>query len=307
MIPTELPQSERLLRLEKNVQIARRETGRRYQRLPRGFGTAALLVVCLYLAADWLLSLSPLLAGLLAVASAVVLIPAVFVADYVRLTEPKNSGGMTRLRTAAVCFVVGGFVTAPALRLSGLVADAGYYPDIALAAATVVAFYVFVAPLEEALKMWVVYVVGVDARRVTPLGYAVLGAFVGLGFAYGENAVHLLAQGLLGPGNPLETALSRAPVGPLHVLLSTVAGYHVGRFHRSGSIDELLRGFVVVVVLHGTYNTLVVSFGAAEVAVIERTVMVVFFAVLGWAALRRIEDISVREALRRIRGEIWHR
>lgn len=267
-------------------------------------GTAAVFVACLYLAADWLLSLSPLLAGFLAVASAVVLIPAVFVADYIRLTEPEAGGRITKLRTVAVCFVVGTFITAPALRLSGLVADAGYYPDIALAAVTVVAFYVFVAPLEEALKMGVVYVVGADARRVTPLSYAVLGGFVGLGFAYGENAVHLLAQGLLGPGNPLETALSRAPVGPLHVLLSTVGGYHVGRFHRSGSIAELLRGFVVVVVLHGTYNTLVVGFGATEAAALESTAVVVFFVVLGWTALRRVEDVSAKEAVRRIRAEI---
>lgn len=271
-------------------------------RAARGvYGTAAFGAVCVFLAASWLAALTPLIAAVLGVVSAIVLVPAVFVAEYIRLAEEGNG---VKLSKIAVWFTIGALVTAPALRLSSQVGAVGSVA--ALTAASVAGFYLFVAPVEEALKISATYIVGSDTRRNPgPVGYAVIGAFVGLGFGYAENAVHLVTGGLLA-GGLAEVIVSRTVVGPVHVLLSAVAGYYIGKAKKHGSITEGVRGFVLVTFLHGTYNSLVVWFNSYEGAG-GRMVILAFFGVLAWVTVTKIEGVTTTEALGAAKSELLGR
>jgi len=62
--------------------------------------------------------------------------------------------------------------------------------------------------------------------------------------------------------------VTRASVGPLHVILTAVAGYYVGKAMLSsagygGNVVTASKGLLVVAFLHGTYNTMVSQLGTA--------------------------------------------
>lgn len=129
-------------------------------------------------------------------------------------------------------------------------------------------FYLVVAPVEEvgkwlAIRVYTDRSVGLDSA-VEGLVY---GAVAGVGFASIENTGVLVREFLpvIQAGGPvhhwalLQTAARRALVGSGHVLYSMIAGYYLGlaRSNAGAGASTAIKGLLVAVFLHGTYNTFV--------------------------------------------------
>lgn len=130
-----------------------------------------------------------------------------------------------------------------------------------------VLFYVVVAPVEEVFKLLAVYIYPTDTRYFdTATDVAVFGAFAGLGFAGAENALYFVTEGF--DMVTLEAFVGRMLVAPVHVILSSIAGYYLGvallnKHRRKRAALVLLKGIVLVVFLHGTHNAVVTYLPAA--------------------------------------------
>ncbi|MDY7082263.1 MAG: PrsW family glutamic-type intramembrane protease, partial [Halobacteria archaeon] len=92
-------------------------------------------------------------------------------------------------------------------------------------------FFIVVAPVEELVKWFAVrsYAYYDDSFKNAMDG-AVYGAFAGLGFATVENSFYMSNQLInsTSSGLLIQTSVSRALAGPLHVVFSAVAGYYLG-------------------------------------------------------------------------------
>jgi len=128
-------------------------------------------------------------------------------------------------------------------------------------------FYAVVAPVEEAFKLVAVYVYPTDTDYFrTAADVAVFGAFVGVGFAGAENLLYFVTEGV--EVATLEVFVGRMLVAPVHVILSSIAGYYLGvallnRHRRRRAALVLLKGLLLVVFLHGTHNAVVTYLPAA--------------------------------------------
>ncbi len=212
-----------------------------------------------------LLSSEPTAAPLLGAVAAAAVLPGALVAAYVWVSDP---GDGIPVSVLAVGFFLGMVATFFAAALNGMAAEnLGWLPVYAFP----VVFYASVGPIEEGLKILAVSLhPATDGRLNRAIEYAVVGAFVGLGFAFVENAFYLDADVVLA-GNTeaiAETAVARASVGPLHVVLTAVAGYYTGKAVLSSAgrghrILTAAKGLLAVAVLHGTYNTMVSQLSTA--------------------------------------------
>jgi RsiW-degrading membrane proteinase PrsW (M82 family) len=193
------------------------------------------------------LFLNPIVGGFAVISVA----PAGFIAVYVWESDPRAKRPALYL---AVTFALGTVATTFAYFLN--TRSVGWFealPFLSMAAF----FFVFVAPIEETLKLGAVYVYPFDTDEfITALDGAVFGAFAGLGFATAENALYIATEGLLGGGG-LETVIGRAGVAPAHVMWTSIAGYYLGLAYVTEEYAGVLvlKGLVTVAVLHGTYNT----------------------------------------------------
>jgi len=226
---------------------------------------------------------------LVGVPAAVALLPAVFIAAYVWMSDP-NGEKPPWLVGASFC--LGALVTVFALALNTFAI--GYFEGFFFG--TALFFFLFVGPVEEALKILAVRVYAADTKYFgTAVDCAVFGAFAGLGFAFAENIVHLVSGGYLGSGNLLGLVVGRAGAGPLHVVLSAIGGYYLGKAKSVGGpgydYPILLKGWLGVALFHGTYNTLIsnlatpgsmVAQGGAGARVATLLALVGFFAVIGY-------------------------
>nr|WP_244995487.1 PrsW family intramembrane metalloprotease [Halomicroarcula pellucida] len=125
-------------------------------------------------------------------------------------------------------------------------------------------FFVVVGPIEETVK-WLAIRVGGYGTIDAVVDGVVYGAVAGLGFATIENALYI-SQGYTQAasaqnGDPivaaLQTATSRAFVGPGHVLYSSFAGYYLGlaKFNPDDAGPIVVKGIVVAALIHAVYNT----------------------------------------------------
>ncbi len=125
-------------------------------------------------------------------------------------------------------------------------------------------FFVVVGPIEETVK-WLGIRVGAFSRIESVVDGVVYGAVAGLGFATIENALYI-AQGYtramsMQDGTPLiaavQTATSRAFVGPGHVLYSSFAGYYLGlaKFNPENKGPIVVKGLLLAAFIHAVYNT----------------------------------------------------
>jgi RsiW-degrading membrane proteinase PrsW (M82 family) len=127
-------------------------------------------------------------------------------------------------------------------------------------------FFVVVAPVEETVKLLAVRLHAYRSDTFdTVIDGAVYGAVAGLGFATIENAVYIGQEYLQASGTmpPVvsagQTAASRSFAGPGHVLYSSIAGYYLGlaKFNRRHAGPILVKGLLIAIVIHASYNSLV--------------------------------------------------
>ena len=132
---------------------------------------------------------------------------------------------------------------------------------------SVLFFYLVVGPVEETVKWLAVrlYPFGSDHFDAVIDG-AVYGAVAGLGFATIENSLYITRQYLHATqagsavlGVTVGTAALRTFAGPGHVIYSAYAGYYLGlaKFNRENAGPIVVKGLLIAVLLHGTYDTLV--------------------------------------------------
>ncbi|MFC6862183.1 PrsW family intramembrane metalloprotease [Halomicroarcula sp. GCM10025817] len=125
-------------------------------------------------------------------------------------------------------------------------------------------FFVVVGPIEETVK-WLGARVGAFGAIESVVDGVVYGAVAGLGFATIENALYIVqgysqATSIEG-AEPLfaavQTATSRAFVGPGHVLYSAIAGYYLGlaKFNPEHKGPIVVKGILIAAVVHAVYNT----------------------------------------------------
>jgi RsiW-degrading membrane proteinase PrsW (M82 family) len=130
---------------------------------------------------------------------------------------------------------------------------------------TVLFFYLFVAPVEETVKLLAIRLYAYRRPRFDAvIDGAVYGAVAGLGFATIENVIYIASH----VTNPLVTNLFiaaggivplRALAGPGHVIYSTIAGYYLGlaKFNPESAGPIVVKGVLIAAAIHATYNTLV--------------------------------------------------
>ncbi len=226
---------------------------------------AALAVVVVLLHTFSLAVLSLVLHPLVGVFALASVVPAAFVAIYLWHSDPLARRPALVLVTA---FVLGHVTVAFAY-----IANTSAQPWFeALPYLSMVFFFLlFVAPVEEALKLVTVYVHPLrNALLRTPMDGMVFGAFTGLGFATAENAVYVVTGGFLGAGG-FETVVGRAGVAPAHVMWTAIAGYYLGLAlaNRRYVAPIVLKGLLAVTLLHGVYNVSISYLPAAVGAAVE--------------------------------------
>lgn len=182
------------------------------------------------------------------------LIPALFVAVYVWDSNPADE---TFSVAVFFTYLLGVLFVGLAYVLN--TAAQGHFAA-APVLGTALFFFLFVAPVEEALKLAAVYLSAYDTRLFRgAIDGAAYGAFAALGFVTAENALYLVTGGVLGETPFLETLIGRAGLGPAHVIWSAVAGYYLGLAKTTPEYTGpvVLKGFLIASVLHASYNTFV--------------------------------------------------
>lgn len=156
----------------------------------------------------------------------------------------------------ALCFVLGGAATVPAIRverwLFGLVGEAPY--DHVLE----VFFLAFmgVALVEEGIKYLVLMTAAYPGRYFNePLDGIVYAVLIAMGFATFENLLYA-------DRHDWQTMALRAFTAvPAHFVFAIVQGYFVGlaKYRPAKRRVFLIRGFVIALLLHGLYDFLILQ------------------------------------------------
>ncbi|MFB6309113.1 MAG: PrsW family intramembrane metalloprotease [Haloarculaceae archaeon] len=204
--------------------------------------------------------------GVLAVLSAV---PAFALAAYVWYGDPTRR---QPIETLAITFVLSVlFASIAALVNTVLNPLFSLIPVVGI----VLYFYLVVAPIEETVKWLAIRTHAYNADTFgAVVDGAVYGAVAGLGFATIENTIYIAqgymqasgVEGMSAIVGAVQTATSRAFVGPGHVLYSSFAGYYLGlaKFNPEDAGPIVVKGLLVAALIHATYNSLVstLPFGA---------------------------------------------
>ena len=197
--------------------------------------------------------------GVLALLSAV---PAIALVAYVWYGDPTRR---EPIDTLAITFVLAVIFAAIAALVNTLLG--GVFELIPLIGMPLF-FFIVVGPIEETVKWLAIRTHAYETEAFDAVvDGAVYGAVAGLGFATIENALYI-AQGYMQAANlgqmaqfqrAIGTSLSRALVGPGHVLYSAFAGYYLGlaKFNPENKGPIVVKGIVIAALIHGAYNTLV--------------------------------------------------
>lgn len=154
-----------------------------------------------------------------------------------------------------LCFGLGAAVTLPAMvveqNVIPLVGEIERDPVL-----TFLLAFGAIAPIEELVK-WLALLFGAFVWRFfnEPFDGIVYAVMVSMGFATVENIFY---AGLFGH----ETALLRAFTAvPAHLVFAIAVGYYAGlaKFNPEQRAHLLLRGLLVSILLHGTYDFLVIQ------------------------------------------------
>ncbi|MFB6266055.1 MAG: PrsW family intramembrane metalloprotease, partial [Halodesulfurarchaeum sp.] len=198
---------------------------------------------------------------LLSIVPALLLVFVLWRSD-VMMREPLD----TLLVTFLLGFVFAGFAATINSAFHGLFAQFG-------GVGLVLFFYLIVAPIEETVKWLAVRVHAFrSANFDAVIDGAVYGAMAGLGFAAIENSMYITQEYLQAAGmgttvllqSTAQTAAIRSFAGPGHVIYSAFAGYYLGlaKFNPENRGPIVVKGLLIAVLIHGTYNALVSNLGA---------------------------------------------
>lgn len=148
--------------------------------------------------------------------------------------------------------------------------------------------FLVIAPLEEAAKLLVVLLFVWRSRHFNePNDGIVYTGTASIGFALAENLFYVFEHGL---GVGVARALTSIPG---HTFTGVLMGYYIGKakFSRSSenSFVFILKGFLLAWLLHGTYDTFVLSGTAAAFLVIP---LVALNFILGIKYLKKGRALS---------------
>lgn len=129
-------------------------------------------------------------------------------------------------------------------------------------------FFLVVGPVEEFVKWLGIRVYAFRASEFdTVVDGVVYGAVAGLGFAAIENLIYIVllsstvtpVEILVERQYAISAAITRAFVGPGHVIFSAWAGFYLGlaKFNPANRGPIVLKGLLIAAFIHATYNTLV--------------------------------------------------
>ena len=237
-------------------------------------------------------------------------VPASLLAVYVWFSDPGERLSVTFLLAA---FCLGAVVTVLAGRLN--TTALGWFEALPFLG-TVLFFFLVVGPVEEGLKILAVYLLPVDAWLETALQYAVVGAFVGLGFAFVENLIYVTSNAVFGWETAAGAAFGRSSVAPLHVVLTAVAGYYVGKARlnmaSSGTgrnivasavgYATVVKAVAAVALAHATYNTLISGLASGSSVPVDGEVATVVVVVGFFLVIIYVLESRLREGIREHRG-----
>jgi protease PrsW len=172
-------------------------------------------------------------------------------------------------------FVWGCFCTIPAGVVEHVM-GAGLRQDTLLTS-TAVGFFL-IGPIEEFSKLLAVWgAIYRSPQFDDPRQGILYAATAACAFASMENVVYMahLGSGIL--------VLRLAFATPAHLMFSSMWGYSMGvaRFQKKGEIATILKGFLLSVVFHGSYNFLVAL--NPKMAVVTLVPLMVF---MGWVLSR---------------------
>lgn len=221
------------------------------------------LVAVAILAAQFLLTgLAAIRNPLLGLYVLLSVIPALFIAAYVWKVDVTMQEPLPML---IITFVLGLLFAGFAAVINSVMQD--FFRLIPLVG-LVLYFFLVVGPIEETVKWAAIrlYAYRSDTFDAVIDG-AVYGAVAGLGFATIENTIYIarpyLQATASGGGNPLQIALQstfvRGFAGPGHVIYSAFAGYYLGlaKFNPENRGPIVVKGLLIAVIIHGTYNSVV--------------------------------------------------
>jgi len=155
----------------------------------------------------------------------------------------------------ALCFGLGAALTQPAMFIEQqfipMVGEIERDPIL-----TFLMAFGAIAPVEELLK-WLALIFGAFLWRFfnEPFDGIVYAVMVSMGFATVENLFYIDIFGQ-------ETAILRAFTAvPAHLVFAIPIGYYAGlaKFHPTKRVHLLFRGLLVSIMLHGTYDFLVLQ------------------------------------------------
>jgi protease PrsW len=155
----------------------------------------------------------------------------------------------------ALCFGLGAAITMPVIlleqQLIPMVGEIERDPVV-----TFLMAFGAIAPVEEIVK-WLALIFGAFVWRFfnEPFDGIVYAVMIAMGFATVENLCYIDLYGQ-------ETALLRAFTAvPAHLVFAIPIGYYAGlaKFHPTERNHLLLRGLLVSILLHGTYDFLVLQ------------------------------------------------
>ncbi len=173
------------------------------------------------------------------------------------------------LWAVVLCFGLGAAITQPAILLEQqiipMIGEIERDPVL-----TFLLAFGAISPVEEIMK-WLVLIFGAFVWRFfnEPFDGIVYSVMISMGFATVENICYINLFGQ-------ETALLRAFTAvPAHLVFAITVGYYAGlaKFHPEDRNHLLLRGLLLGILIHGTYDFLVLqnwtrwlgSFGAISI------------------------------------------
>jgi RsiW-degrading membrane proteinase PrsW (M82 family) len=116
-----------------------------------------------------------------------------------------------------------------------------------------------IAPLvEEPVKPLGLFLLKEEEKLSFSLAsWAFLGSLAGLGFGFAENVVYSLSVLEFGVDVSFDLFLLRALLSaPLHGIMTTVTGFGIGLWQKTGNARILLEAFIVAMAIHGSFNLL---------------------------------------------------
>ncbi|WP_266076290.1 PrsW family intramembrane metalloprotease [Haladaptatus caseinilyticus] len=196
---------------------------------------------------------------LLGVFSFLSVIPALLLAAYIWRVDPTEQ---EPLPTLVITFLLGVMFAAFAAIINTV--GAFVLSGLGIGVLAIVPFFfLVVGPVEETVK-WLA--VRFHAYRTphfqTAVDGAVYGAMAGLGFATIENLTYVVGSVDMSAGvgtavTVSGVAVTRAIVGPNHVLWAAISGYYLGlaKIVSSNRGPIIVKGIAIPALLHGFYNS----------------------------------------------------